>query len=63
MMAVIVNVVYSFVNRVFWYKHKTHINTQSEKLYIISNKQNYITNKVITNKEIYLSNYDLTNQD
>lgn len=54
MMAVIVNEVYlfvnevySFVNRVFWYKHKTHTNTQSEKLYIISDKQNNITNKVI----------------
>lgn len=43
MMSVIVNVV-------FWYKHKTHTNTQSEKLYIISDKQNNITNKVITNK-------------
>lgn len=37
-MAVIVNVVYLFANAVFWYKNKTHTNTQSEKLYIISNK-------------------------
>lgn len=70
-MAVIVNAVYLFVNRVystivnrvFWYKHKTHTNIQSEKLYIISDKQNNITNKVITNKETYLPNYDLPNQD